>query len=86
MGEHDFLDYMFFRMTCLLIAYVLREVMLCCRKCHRMSCIGGVYVLYNILCFTERHALLEVMFYLRVCIIGGHVLLFEMSYWKACPT
>ncbi len=30
---------------------------------------------YNMLCFTERHVLLEVMFYLRVGIIGGHVLL-----------
>ena len=35
---------------------------------------------YNMLCFTERYALLEVMFYLRVCIIGGHVLLFKMFY------
>ena len=26
------------------------------------------------------------MFYLRVCIIGGHVLLFEMSYWGTCFT
>ena len=25
------------------------------------------------LCFTERHVLLEVMFYLRVCVIGVHV-------------
>ena len=39
---------------------------------------------YNMLCFTERHVLLEVMFYLRVTIIGGHVLLFEMSYWGTC--
>ena len=30
--------------------------------------------------FTERHVLLEVMFYLRVCIVGGHILLLEMSY------
>ena len=35
-------------------------------------------------CFTERHVLLEVKFYLRVGIIGGHVLLFEMSYWCTC--
>ena len=33
MGGHDFLDHMPFRMTCVMIAYVLREVMLCCRKC-----------------------------------------------------
>ena len=39
---------------------------------------------YNMLCFTERHVLLEVMFYLWVYIIGVHVLLFEMSYWSTC--
>ena len=38
------------------------------------------------LCFTDRHVLLEVMFYLRVGIIGGHVLLLEMSYWGTCFT
>ena len=36
---------------------------------------------YNMLCFTERYVLLEVMFYLRVCSTRGHVLLFEMSCW-----
>ena len=53
-----------------------------------MSCIGGVYVfrwhILQYVVFTERHVLLEVMFYLRVCIIGGHALLFEMSYWGTC--
>ena len=39
----------------------------------------GTY--YNVMCFIERHVLLEVMFHLRVCTIGGHVLLFKMSYW-----
>ena len=73
MGGHDFLDHMPFRMTCVMIAYVLREVMLCCRKC-----LMGGHVLvgtclqdgisYNMLCFTERHVL-------RVGIIGGYVLL-----------
>ena len=38
------------------------------------------------LCFTERHVLLEVMFYLRVGIIGGHILQFKMSYWGTCFT
>ena len=33
MGGHDFLDYMSFRMTRVMITYVLREVMLCCKKC-----------------------------------------------------
>ena len=31
------------------------------------------------LCFAGVHVLLECMFFLRVCIIGWHVLLFEMS-------
>ena len=39
---------------------------------------------YNMLCFAERHVLLEIMFFLRVGIIGGHVLLFEMSYRGTC--
>ena len=42
------------------------------------------------LCFPERHVFLEVMFYLRVGIIvgiiGGHILLLEMSYWGTCFT
>ena len=89
MGGHDFLDHMPFRMICVMIAYVLREVMLYCRKC----LMGVMYwwtaclqdgTSYNMLCFTERHVLLEVMFYLRVGIIGGHVMLFKMSYWCTC--
>ena len=84
MGGHDFLDHMPFRMTCVMIAYVLREVMLCCRKC----LMGGNVLVgtclqdgisYNMLCFTERHVL-------RVGIIGGYVLLLEMSYWGTCFT
>ena len=55
-----------------------------------MSCIGVVHVFsmayLTICCFIERYVLLEVMFYLRVCIIGGHVPLFEMSYWGTCFT
>ena len=41
---------------------------------------------YNMLCFTGKHFLLDDMFYLRVCIIGGNVLQFEMSYWSICFT
>ena len=89
MGGHDFLDHMLFRMTCVMITYLLSEVMLCCRKC----IMGVMYwwstclqdgISYKMLCFTERHVLLEVMSYLRVGIIGGHVLLFKMSYWCTC--
>ena len=50
-----------------------------------MSCIGGVHV-FRMAYFTICCVLLEVMFYLRVCIIGGRVLLFEMSYWGICIT
>ena len=91
MGGHVFLDHMPFRMTCVMIAYVLREVMLCCRKCFMR---GHVLVecmywwsaclqdgISTICCVLLKDILLEVMFYLRVGIIGGHVLLFEMSYW-----
>ena len=49
------------------------------------------------LCFTEKHVLLEVMFYLRVCNIGGmfscsrcftevHVLQVGISYRMICCT
>ena len=41
---------------------------------------------YNMLHFTERKVLLEIMIYLRICILGGHVLLFEMSYCGTCFT
>ena len=41
---------------------------------------------YNMLSITERYILLEVMFYFWVCIIGGHVLLFERPYWDTCFT
>ena len=49
------------------------------------SCIGGVHVFrmayLTIHCFfAGRYVLLEDMFFLRVCILGGHVLQFEMSY------
>ena len=40
---------------------------------------------YNMLCFTERR-LTGGRVYLRVGIIEGYVLLFEMSYWGTCFT
>ena len=36
------------------------------------------------LCFIGRHFLLDDLFHLRVCIIGGYVLQFVMSYWSTC--
>ena len=55
------------------------------------SCIGGLHVFRMaylticcvLLCFAERYVLLEDKFFLRVCIIGGHVLQF---YTLKCPT
>ena len=35
---------------------------------------------YNMLCFIGRHFLMNDLFQLIVCIIGGHVLQFVMSY------
>ena len=82
------LEYMSFRMTCLMRAYVLSEVMLCRRKC----LVGG-HVLVECI-FSGWHvticcALLEnisywMTFYYLVCIIGGHALQLEMSYWSTC--
>ena len=54
---HDFLDHMPFRMTCVMIPYVLREVMLCCRKC-----LMGGHVLVE--CMTSGWRILQyVVFY-----------------------
>ena len=47
-----------------------------------VECMSSDGISYNMMCFTGRHVLLENMFYLRACIIGGHVLLFEMSNWR----
>ena len=55
---------MSFRITCLMIPYVLKEVMLCTRKRRVKSCVGGVHVF--------------IMAYLAIlmpnCLSGGHVL------------
>ena len=80
MGRHDFLDHIPFRMTCVMIAYVLREVMLHCRKC-----LMGGHVLVECMC-SGWHILQYVVFYRKTCLIGGHVLLFEMSFWGTCFT
>ena len=91
MGGHDFLEHMSFRMAYIMIAYVYKVVMLCCRKSLMggnvlVECMSSGWHILQMLCFTERCVLLEVMFCLRVCIIGEHVLLFEMSYWSTCFT
>ena len=60
MGGHDFLDYMSFKMTCIMIAYVLGrscfvlgnvlwEVMYWWSACLQDG------ISYNMLCFTESH-------------------------------
>ena len=66
MGGHDFLDHMPFRMTCVIIAYVLREVILCCRKCLGRSCIGGVHV-FRMAYLTIYCVLLKDMSFWRSC-------------------
>ena len=84
MGKDIFLEYMSFRMTCLMKAYVLREIILCRRKC----LIGG-HVLVECM-FSGWHILQYVVLYWKICLtgghgflegmyIGGHVLQFEMS-------
>ena len=57
MRGHHFLDYMSFRMTCIMIAYVLREVMLCYRKC-----LIGCHVLVESMS-SGWHILQYVVFY-----------------------
>ena len=56
MGGHDFLNYMSFRMTCIMIAYVLREVMLCSRKslmgCHVLvECMSSAWHILQYIVF-----------------------------------
>ena len=57
MGGYDFLDHMPFRMTCVMIAYVLKEVMLCCRK----YLMGGLVLVECM--FSGWHTLQYVVFY-----------------------
>ena len=65
-------EYMSFRMTCLMTAYILVE------------CLSLGWHICYMFCFTGRHFLLDDMFYLRVCIIGGHVLQFKLFHWNTC--
>ena len=58
MGGHVFLECMYFRMTGLMKAYILREVMLCRRKC---------------LVGDHEDTLDEERFYWRVCLVRSHV-------------
>ena len=64
MGGHVFLEYMSFRMTCLMRAYALKVVMLCRRKCH----VGG-HVLMECIS-SERHILQYVVFYWKTFLTG----------------
>ena len=73
MGGHDFLDYLSLRMTCIMIAFVLVEVMLCCRKS-----LMGYQVLVE--CMSSGwHISQYVVFYRKTCLIGGHVLLEDIA-------
>ena len=62
MDGYVFLEYMSFKMTCLMRAYVLRVVMLCRRKCREKSCIGGVHV-FRMAYLTIGCVLLENIFF-----------------------
>ena len=61
--------------SCFVVGNVLWEFMYWWSACLQDG------ISYNLLCFIERYVLVGVMFYFRVYIIGGHVLLFEMSHW-----
>ena len=81
MGGHVFLDHMPFRMTCVMIVYVLREVMLCCREClmEGHACLQDD-ISYNMFILLKdmsywRLCLLDGRYYRRACIAVGDVLL-----------
>ena len=44
---------------------------------------SGWYILLYVL-FYWKHYLINDMFFLRVCIIGGHVLLLVLFHWNTC--
>ena len=44
---------------------------------------SGLHILQSV-CFIGRHFIVDGTFYSKVCIIGGHVLQFKMSYWSTC--
>ena len=74
MGGHVFLEYMSFRMTCLMGAYILREVMLCRRK-YLIGGVGGGGGHVLVECMPSRwHILQDDVFYWKTCLTGGHIL------------
>ena len=96
MGGHDFLDQVSFRITCVMIAYVLREVMFCCRKCLMgghvlVECMSsGLYLTIYCVLLKDmsfwRSFLLEGRYYRRACIAVGDVLLGYTFYRRAYLT
>ena len=80
MGDHVFLHYMSFKMTCFTGAYILRDVVLCRRKC-----LMGGHVLVE--CISSGwHILQDDVWYWKTCLTGLHVLLKGMSYRKPYST
>ena len=82
-GLHVFQDNIYYNMSwgrlCFVVGNVLWDVMYQWSACLQDS------ISYNMLCFTKKYpVLMEVMFYLKLCIIKGYVLLFEMSYCGTC--
>ena len=82
MSGHVFLDYMSFRMTCLMRAHVLREVMLCRRKCFVVDHENTLNEerFYWTVCFIGNHLLHDGMFCRWTCLAGVHVICVDMYY------
>ena len=75
MGGHLFLEYMSFRMICLMRAIVLSEVM-----CDSRICVMGGHALME--CMSSVWYILQyVVLYLKTCLTGGYVLL-EGKYYR----
>ena len=89
-GGHALLEEMFYGRSCIGGVHVFRMAYHTCV----LSCFVRGNVLWEVMywwsaclqdgisymCFVVRHVLLEGMFFLRVCIIKGHVLQSKMSY------
>ena len=66
------LEYMYFKMTCLMGTFVLREVMFLEDMSCRSVCLQDD-ISFRMMCPTGTHVLWKNWSYLRVCLIGGFV-------------
>ena len=82
MGGHVFLEYMSFRMTCIMGTFVIRKVMLCRRTCimggHVLQvCMYSGWYIFQDMCLTGMHVLqnrLKDIISYRTCLTGVYVL------------